>query len=169
MITTIDDYLKYFESVRKRSLMYFNVLPPEQIDWALREGEFTCGDIIRHLGASELMWANVVTRGDWRYPGHERERGADLAGALAMLDACHQEAGAALRTLSDADLMAERPGLGGGRPIRIWRVLMMLAEHEAHHRSQFATYLTLLGIEPPQIFGMRLEDVIEKGTVQGAA
>jgi uncharacterized damage-inducible protein DinB len=163
MITTIDDYLKYFESVRKRSIMYFNVLPPEQIDWALREGEFTCGDIIRHLGASELMWANAVTRGDWRYPGHERERGADLAGALAMLDECHQQAMAMLRTLSDADLQGQCAGLGGTRPLKIWRVLMMTAEHEVHHRSQFATYLTLMGVEPPQIFGMKLEDVIARG------
>jgi len=35
-----------------------------------------------------------------------------------------------------------------------------LVEHEVHHRSQLDCYLALAGVEPPQIFGRRMEDVL---------
>jgi hypothetical protein len=36
---------------------------------------------------------------------------------------------------------------------------MAMCEHEVHHRSQLASYLTLIGIEAPDIFGLGVEDV----------
>jgi uncharacterized damage-inducible protein DinB len=68
-----------------------------------------------------------------------------------------------LRTLSDADLYAARPTLNGP-PARAWRLLMALVEHEIHHRSQLALYLTLMGVAPPQIYGLGVEDVIALAT-----
>lgn len=41
---------------------------------------------------------------------------------------------------------------------------MALVEHEVHHRSQLAVYLTLLGVEPPQVYGLGIEDVIARAT-----
>jgi len=32
-------------------------------------------------------------------------------------------------------------------------------EHEVHHRSQLASYLTWMGLEAPDIFGLGVEDV----------
>jgi uncharacterized damage-inducible protein DinB len=36
---------------------------------------------------------------------------------------------------------------------------MAMAEHEMHHRGQLSTYLQLKEVEPPQIFGLKIEDV----------
>ncbi|NTV63831.1 MAG: DUF664 domain-containing protein [Oscillochloris sp.] len=171
MIVSIAAFQSYFDSVRRRTRNFCAVVPPERMDWAPLSGEFTCGDIIRHLAASEQMFVSVALTGRWTYPGHDRILGADIQGALAYLEASHTSATAALATLDDAALDVTRKGVGG-HAIKVWRILMLMAEHEIHHRSQLATYLSLAGIEPPQIYGMHLEDVIayaerEPARVQG--
>jgi len=41
---------------------------------------------------------------------------------------------------------------------------MSVIEHEVHHRSQLASYLEIMGAEPPQIFGLEVDDVAELST-----
>jgi uncharacterized damage-inducible protein DinB len=162
MIESVTSFLSYFEGVRRRTLKFCSMVPESQIDWAPKPREFTCGDIVRHLAASEQMFASVALTGRWIYPGHERSLGADLRGALAYLDASHTSAVAALGTLSD-DALTERRDVIAGRMIETWRVLILMVEHEIHHRSQISSYLSLMGVEPPQLYGLRLEDVIAYG------
>ena len=47
----------------------------------------------------------------------------------------------------------------GAAPVRAWRLLLAMVEHEVHHRSQLASYLTWMGLEAPDIFGLGVEDV----------
>jgi uncharacterized damage-inducible protein DinB len=57
-------------------------------------------------------------------------------------------------------LESTRPALEpGARPVRAWRLLLAMVEHEVHHRSQLASYLTWMGLEAPDIFGLGVEDV----------
>jgi uncharacterized damage-inducible protein DinB len=105
------------------------------------------------------MFVGVAITGRWAYPGHERQLGAGRDEALAHLDASHTSALAALGTLGDGALAAERPALDG-RPVQVWRVLMLMVEHEVHHRSQIASQLSQLGVAPPQIYGLSLEEVM---------
>ncbi len=159
MLQSCAAFISYFASVRRRTISFAQALPPEHIDWSPRAGEFTCGDILRHLAASEQMFIDVAVNGHWAYPGHERERAPDLTAALAHLEAVHSTAMTTLQQLSDAELLATRPALDGS-PIKVWRVLMLMSEHEIHHRSQLASYMMLLHVEPPQIYGKTLEEVI---------
>jgi uncharacterized damage-inducible protein DinB len=41
---------------------------------------------------------------------------------------------------------------------------MAMTEHEIHHRSQLAMYLLLLGVKPPHIYGLGVEELIAKAT-----
>jgi uncharacterized damage-inducible protein DinB len=160
MITSVREFTEYFDGVRRRTVGFFRMIPVERIDWAPKDGEYTCGDIVRHLAASESMFSGVVAGGVWRYDGHGRELGATLDGALALLDMRHATATEALMKAGDAALTQVRPALEpGGRPIRGWRVLLAMCEHEVHHRSQLASYLTLMGVDAPDIFGLGVEDV----------
>ena len=79
--------------------------------------------------------------------------------ALALLKAGHVEAMSRLEKLSDEALSELRPSLNGP-PVKVWRWLMAMAEHEIHHRSQLAVYLSLMGVQPPHIFGLGVEDII---------
>ena len=159
MIQNTSSFIKYFESVRRRTLAYLQVLPAGQLDWAPKEGEFTCGDILRHLAASEKMFVGTVVEGRWRYPGHQGSANDTLQALLENLNAVHQEAMQTLGTLPDAELDQTRPALQG-KPVKAWRLLMVMVEHEVHHRSQLAVYLTLMGLQPPQIYGLGVEDIL---------
>ena len=160
MIASMREFTEYFDGVRRRTVGFFRTIPADMIDWAPKDGEYTCGDIVRHVAASESMFTGVVADGAWRYDGHARALGVTLAETLALLDARHAAATQALAKAGDSALTQLRPALEpGGRPLRGWRVLMAMCEHEVHHRSQLASYLTLIGIEAPDIFGLGVEDV----------
>jgi uncharacterized damage-inducible protein DinB len=168
MITSVSAFTDYFEGVRQRTRGFVGTVPADRIDWTPRAGEYTCGDIVRHLAACELMFVGAVADGVWRYPGHDREVAPTLPLALAHLDAGHARATAQLRGLADGALQETRPPLEpGARPVRAWRLLLAMTEHEVHHRSQLASYLTWMGVEAPDIFGLGVEDV-ERLTAQVA-
>ena len=62
MITSTSDFIKYFEGVRKRTLNYIREVPPDQLDWAPKQGEFTPAELIRHIGVTESESKSVASR-----------------------------------------------------------------------------------------------------------
>jgi uncharacterized damage-inducible protein DinB len=46
-----------------------------------------------------------------------------------------------------------------GATLSGWRLLMMMLEHEVHHRSQIDTYAGLEGWPVPDIFGRSAESI----------
>lgn len=163
MIQSVSAFIDYFGSIRRRTLNYARVIPPEQVEWQPRAGEYTCGDILRHLTAAETMYVGVILDSRWKYPGHERQPEDTLENLLAKMDSAHTEAMTRLRTLPDSELTQPRPSLlPDAPPVKVWRWLMAMTEHEIHHRSQLASYLTLMGVEPPQIYGIGVEELIAR-------
>jgi uncharacterized damage-inducible protein DinB len=138
-------------------------IPPERLDWRARPDEFSCAELICHIGAAEQMYVELVAEGRWRYRGHSVPAGATLEGLAAGLEAGHTAAMGRLGGLSDDALDELRPALEGP-PVKVWRWLMDLVEHEVHHRSQLAVSLALMGATPPQIYGLGVEDVIARAT-----
>lgn len=163
MIQDTNSFIRYFEGIRRRTLNYVQTIPAGQLDWSPGEDAFSCGDLVRHLAAAERMFTGAAVSGQWRYPGHERSLAGSLDEVIAHLAAGHAEAMAQLRTLADADLYQPRPTLDGP-PVKAWRLLMAMVEHEIHHRSQLADYLTTMGVEPPQIYGLGIEEVVALST-----
>ena len=160
MIASPRAFADYFDGVRRRTVGFFRIIPADRVDWAPEDGEYTCGDIVRHVAASERMFTGAVCDAAWTYGGHERAKAPTLEAALADLDAAHAECSARLRALGDGALEATRPPLEpGATPVRAWRLLLAMVEHEVHHRSQLASYLTWMGVEAPDIFGLGVEDV----------
>lgn len=169
MIRDIPSFIRYFDGVRRRTLTFARAIPPERIDWAPRPDEFTFGDLLRHLAAIEKISVQAVVAGRWgAYPGHGPELAPDLEAAIACLQAVHAEAMEQLAALPDEVLRQPRPDLTG-QTLKAWRLLMAMLEHEIHHRSQIASYLADLGLEPPQIYGLHVEDVVELSARQAEA
>jgi uncharacterized damage-inducible protein DinB len=159
MIQSTAEFIKYFESIRRRTMNYIRVVPTDRLGWLPKGGEFTCADIIRHIIASEKMFVRVATEGRWKYEGHEAEQGQSLNDLISWLEITHNEAMNRLGRLSDQGLYELRNG-PKGQPVKAWRWLMVMAEHEVHHRSQLAVYLSLMDVQPPHIFGLGVEDLI---------
>jgi uncharacterized damage-inducible protein DinB len=161
MIHSIQDFIAYFDSVRRRTLRYVRVVPVDHINWSPQEGEFTCADILRHIASTEKMFVGVVTEGRWYYAGHDGNQ-RSLEELIVHLAQTHHEAMNALRSLPDSELVQSRPGFEGDTQVKVWRWLMAMTEHEIHHRSQLAMYLLLLKITPPHIYGLGVEDLIAR-------
>jgi uncharacterized damage-inducible protein DinB len=161
MIQSTADFIKYFESIRRRTMNYIRIVPPDRLGWSLKDGEFTCADIIRHISVSEKMFVRVAVEGRWNYEGHISEQKQSLDVLITQLETSHIEAIQVLKQMSDQELNEPRYGpKGDGHPLKAWRWLMAMTEHEIHHRSQLAVYLSLLGVQPPHIFGLGVEDLI---------
>jgi len=161
MIKSTVEFIKYFDGIRRRTLNYVRIVPTDQLGWLPKEGEFTCADIIRHFSASEKMFIRVAIEGRWKYEGHEAEGEQSLDELIALLESTHTEAMSKLKKIPDQDLNLPRYGpKGDGHPLKAWRWLMAMAEHEIHHRSQLAVYLSLMDVKPPHIFGLGVEDLI---------
>ena len=159
MIQSVETFIKYFDGIRRRTTKYIQAIPANQVDWSPKADELTCGDIVRHLAAAEMMFVGAAVNGRWHYLGHEKGLARSLDEVIAHLEASHTEAMTALQILNDDDLYQPRPTLNGP-PVKAWRLLMAMVEHEVHHRSQLAVYLALLGSQPPQIYGLEIDEVI---------
>jgi uncharacterized damage-inducible protein DinB len=158
-ITRIESFLGWFDNVRARTLRVARCIPPEHIEWRAREGGFSFGDLLRHLGAMERwMFAENVNGRQSRYAGCGTDVASGLDGVLEYLEQMHEQATALFAALTPADLQrkCETPG---GISITSWKWLRSMAEHEIHHRGQIYLMLGLLGVETPPLYGLTAEEV----------
>ena len=150
-ITAIEPFLSYFEGIRGRTRRVAECIPAEHVEWAPREGAFTFGDVLRHLGAIERwMFAENAAGRPSRYPGHGRELADGRDAVLAYLDRMHAEAAEILRA------PATTPG---GATMPAWKWLRAMVEHEVHHRGQIYLMLNLLQVPTPPLYGLTEEEV----------
>lgn len=163
---SVREFLDYYEKVRQRTLKVIACIPPEKYDWSYREGKFSFADLIRHIAAIErYMYGENVQRKPSRYPGHGRELAEGPKNVLEFFNSMHSESMEIFGNLTDDDLQ-QKCITPGGTPITIWKWLRAMVEHEIHHRAQIYTYLGMLGIATPPIYGMTSEEVRERSTSQ---
>ena len=163
MITDIASYLGFFDSLRRRTERDVAALPPASVDWTppAIEGEvgWTIGQIVGHIGSSRLYFASAYRRAGWIWTSPDLDVD-DQRTWLPWLDASAGRFAALLRDTPPEWLtrrieMIDTPdGTLSG-----WRLLMMMLEHEVHHRSQIDTYAGLMGWPVPHIFGRSKESI----------
>jgi uncharacterized damage-inducible protein DinB len=160
MIRSVAEFVRYFEGIRRRTWVAVDRLTPALLEWRPRADEFTCGDIVRHLAGAERFYVTKVLEDRWT---DDLEPGPplDLEATRARLREVHAAETARLAAMPDAWLMAPLVDLEGGQ-VKAWRFLMAMVEHEVHHRSQLDSYLACAGVEPPQLYGYRMEEVVRR-------
>ncbi|MEZ4417297.1 MAG: DinB family protein [Gemmatimonadota bacterium] len=159
-ITTIEDFLDYFERVRERTRRVAALAPPDRLEWRPREDRFSLGDLIRHIGATERwMWAENVCGRPSRYPGCGIELASGYDAVLAYLDAMHAEATTIFGSLTAEDLQRRVPTPGGVQ-LTAWKWLRAMVEHEIHHRGQIYERLADLGVAAPPLYGLTEPQVL---------
>lgn len=159
IFTDIQQFLDYFEKVRKRTLRIINYIPPEKIDWTYAEGKFTFGDLIRHLATIErYMYAENAQFKPSKYPGCGKDLANGYEESINYLHTMHAESVAIFKQVTSAQLQ-QKCTTPGNSPITLWKWLRLMAEHEIHHRGQIYLYLSILGIQTPPLYGMTAEEV----------
>jgi uncharacterized damage-inducible protein DinB len=172
MITDLTAYLRYFDGVRRRTERDVAALPPAAEAWRPLElgGEagWIIGQIVDHIGASRLYFASAY-RGEGWVGIRPDPRRSDRATWLPWLE---ESAARFVELVKDTppEWLTRRietmdtPGL----QLSGWRVLMMMIEHEVHHRSQIDAYAGLQGWPVPDIFGRSAEAVAARDEEQRA-
>jgi uncharacterized damage-inducible protein DinB len=166
MITDIGAYLRYFDSFRRRTERDVAALPPAAAAWRPPAGDgeagWSIGQIVDHIGGTRLYFASAYRNEGWLWTRTETELDPDDQRTwLPWLDRSATRFIALLRDTPDEWLsrrieMIDTPG----RALSGWRLLMMLLEHEVHHRSQIDSYAGLQGWPVPDIFGRSAESIV---------
>lgn len=163
MLQSVQAFADYDESTRRRTMSFVRTVTPDKVEWSPATGECSFGGLIRHLSAAETMFVGAVVDGRWSYEGHEPTGAPTLDALTDEMVAAHGAAIMRLRAYPNADLFVKRATLNGP-PVKAWRLMLAMVEHEIHHRSQLAMYLMLNGVKPPHIYRLGVEDVIALAT-----
>jgi uncharacterized damage-inducible protein DinB len=176
---TIEQFLGFLARQRRWSRNLIAAVPEEHFDWRPALEAFSCGELVRHMIQSDLFWARMLgaaARGEvldpFQLTGDAEERMsafrgsnlasaqrpnlgstfADLLAAWEAIDAKVEEAMGEISERAIAELDFEHP-LTCFRG-KLWELLLMMLEHEAHHRGQLSAYLKVLRVETPAaLFG----------------
>ena len=156
---TRDSFLDYWPSIRARTKRVAACIPADKLEWSVTPGQWTFGDLLRHLGGIERgMYAENASGRPSAYPGHGPELASGMETVMAYLDRCHAESLEIFRSLS-AEQWEGKCQTPAGTPITTWKWLRAMVEHEAHHRGQIYMMLGMLGVKTPPLFGLTEEEV----------
>ncbi len=162
-IRTVQSFLDYYEKIRERTNRVVAVVPPGQLEWSPRPGKFSIGDLIRHLAAIErYLYAETVAGRPGAYPGCGKDLADGYEQVVAFYHRLHAESMAIFGGLTDQALLGKCRTPANGQ-ITVWKWLRALVEHEIHHRAQLYTYLGMLGVQTPPIFGFTSEELQRRG------
>lgn len=163
MLTSIDDYLVYFDGIHSRTLRDVQALPATASGWAPLTGEgegaWTVNRLIGHLATTRGYFVRAYRGEGWCSPDDPDTR--DHSRWPVVIEESAAAVRDGLAGTPDAWLQRKIQRLASDELISGWQLLMMMTEHEVHHRSQLDTYAGLNDWQPPQIFGRRWEQVLE--------
>lgn len=161
-IQNVASFLKYYAKVKFRTKRLFDYIPEENLEWTYKDGKFTIGDIIRHLALTErFMYIENIQMKPTVYEGCGQEFAKGYKNTIKLYENMYQESINILSKLKDEDLN-KKCQTAAGVKVSIWKLLRVMVEHEIHHRGNLYTYLGILDIKTPPIFGMTSEEIIIK-------
>ncbi len=164
MLNDPQEFLRYFDSIHRRTARDIAALPPPAEFWepSVGEGENAWGiaQIVHHICESRMYFARAYRNEGWIYDWPVPSTASQSNWVPALEESAaefrRRLAGTPAEWLSRRIRLIDTDGTLSG-----WRVLMMLVEHEVHHRSQIDTYAGLQGWDVPQIYGRTREEIDE--------
>ncbi len=161
MFVSIDAFLKYFDAVNRRALRDIGALPPEADGWAppSSEGEYawSINTLIGHMAGSRLYFASAYLGEGWISPAPPDVSSRDQW--LPAIAGSAEELRRQLGGTPDAWLERKVKMIDTDGELSGWRLLMMMLEHDIHHRSQIDTYAGLNGWPVPDIYARSAETI----------
>jgi uncharacterized damage-inducible protein DinB len=163
MITTIAEFLKYFAGVNERAVRDVSVLPAEAETWSpppsAGENAWGIAEIVSHMAASRLFFARAFAGREWiAEPWSEPT--STRAEWKTALRSSSQQLTDLVGSTPDGRLRSKvQPFDERDHPVSGWRLLMLMVEHDIHHRSQIDTYAGVMGWPVAHIFGRSAEQV----------
>lgn len=162
MFSDLDSFLRYFRSVNRRAVRDVTALPPAADGWTPSGGEgenaWSINKLIGHMCGSRLYFASAYRLEGWISPEPPDVSRAQLW--APALDASFERFCELVGEVGSDGLSRQVPMIDTpDGSLTGWRVLMMMLEHDIHHRSQIDTYAGLNGWEPPDIYFRSAETI----------
>ena len=162
MLTDVGAFLRYFETVHRRTVRDVAALPAEAATWQatgdLGEGLWSLGQIVGHIASTRYLFAGAFAGAGWHLPEHAFDP-RDQAKWVPALETALAWMQQRLADAPAAWLARRVESMDGQGHVAGWRILLLLVEHEVHHRSQLDTYAGLAGWAVPDLFGYSFERV----------
>ena len=163
MISSVAAFLQYFAGVNDRAMRDVGVLPTEAETWtpppSAGERAWSIPQIVGHMAASRMFFARAFGGQGWSadpWPEPTRTR----AEWKAALESSGRQLAEIVAGGGDERMRTKiQPFDPSDHAISGWRVLMLMVEHDIHHRSQIDTYAGVLGWPVAHIFGRSAEEV----------
>ena len=161
-IRDLSEFINYFNKVHQRTMNVVRSIPPDKLDWQFREGKFTLGDLVRHIAtANRYIFVEVARGGRSRYAGCSKDLAATYDDVVGLAERLHAENVEIISGLSQDDLN-RKCTTPDGASIATWKWLRAMVEHEIHHRGQIFTYLALIEVSSPPLYGLTSEQVLAR-------
>lgn len=161
MIKSTVAFLRYFDAVHRRAMRDIAALPPQADGWAPAQGEgeqgWSINVLVGHMAGARLYFANAYRGQGWISP--DPPDTSQRTSWLPILDESAQLLHSVLDDTPDEWLHRKVAMIDTGGALSGWRVLMMMVEHDIHHRSQIDTYAGLNGWPVPDIYGRSAETI----------
>ncbi len=180
---SLDDFLAHYRRQRAWTRALVRAIPDEHFGWAPAPDAFSCGDLVRHLIQAEGFWRKLLlaaVAGEKHDPfglggsatermaafrprnlevSHSPRLGETAAACLAAWEELQERNERELATITPEQLsiVVEHPLTRLRAPL--WEMLLVVLEHEAHHRGQLSAYLKMLGVPQPPVFGLDGEEL----------
>ena len=161
MFKDIQAFLRYFEGVNRRAIRDIEALPPAAEGWRPASGEgeraWSINQLVGHMCGSRLYFASAYSGTGWiSPPPPDVARRESWAPALqnSFEEFRDQLSGTPPEWLDTRRDMIDSDGTLPG-----WRLLLMMMEHDIHHRSQIDTYAGMNGWDVPDIYNRSAETI----------
>lgn len=162
-VQSLDIFLDYLQKVHQRTIrVAASCIPADKLEWSYREGKFTLGDLVRHMGAIErYMFGETIRGKPSRYSGCGPELAAGLTEVIAFKERMHRETVEIISQLGEEGML-RKCTTPDGASLTVWKWLRLMVEHEIHHRGQIYIYLAMLNVPTPPLYGLTSEQVRER-------
>ena len=166
--------LSHFRRHRRWTCELVAACPEEFFEWVPEGAGFSCGGLVRHLMQAEAFWVRLLraaAAGEvydpfglagpfeerverFRDPNLDASRndrfGATFAECLEAWNGMQKKTETVIAALDERDLeetLATHPLTGLKAPL--WEMVIVMMEHEAHHRGQLSAYMKSRGAGHP--------------------
>jgi len=132
-------------------------LPQEHLGWKPHDKARSLGDLATHIATVQPTLAGMLQSASADVAAPREAIPQTVDAIVAAFDHGLAKAKSDLANLSDDDLHSTWSMLAGGKPVftmpKIAVVRTIILNHVYHHRGQLSTYLRMLDVALPSIYG----------------
>ena len=151
--TMAEFFLSVIQHEMQTNKKVIAAVPEDKKDYRPHESSRSALEIARHMGSSDVWFADAVASGEFPMPDESAETSiTTIADAVKIYDEQLPTALERVKAMSGEQLASELNMMGAFNEPAV-TYLSFLIRHTVHHRGQLSAYLRPMGAKVPSIYG----------------